>query len=390
MLSLFALALALAAPTNADAAVVVGISDYDALPAIPGAADVATGWFSFLTTKRGIPGEHVHLLRDGQATREEVQAAIAAATTQVKAGGTLWFVFIGHGAPDLSSGDGLLLGADTRAKETSVTSRGLSRGAIVSALQRGKQKRTLVVLDACFSGLTPDGSNELVPQMMATIPLKRLTTTTTMTVLSSSSTAAGPLPGRREPAFSSLLLGAMRGWGDSNNDAVVDVDEAFAFADQRLVDLVRDRDQRPSRSGPSFVLAVNATERAPSFNTVVAARDEAPAPAPATPAPAPAKADAVEDRVRYTFTGQTSNPIDPQVTGVVTTTSLRFQSGLGFLKEDLPLRTIASAEAVFGLGILAQPVKIILNSGRAIDFYVADRERFLRELAAARAAASKR
>ncbi len=162
-----------------------------------------------------------------------------------------------------------MLGAGTRAKETSVTSRGLTRAAIVSALQRG----TLVVLDACFSGLTPDGSHELVPQMMATIPLKRLTTTTMMTVLSSSSTVAGPLPGRREPAFSSLLPGAIRGWGESNNDAVVDVDEAFTFADQRLVDLVRDRDQRPSRSGPSFVLAENATERAPSFNTVVSARD---------------------------------------------------------------------------------------------------------------------
>jgi hypothetical protein len=279
-----------------------------------------------------------------------------------------------------------------------VTARGLSRTAIVTALQRGKQKHTLVVLDACFSGLAPDGQQELVPQMMATVPLKRLVTTAAVTVLSSSATAAGPLPGRREPAFSSLLLGAVRGWGDENGDATVDVDEAFSFVEQRLVGLVRDRDQRPSRSGPSFVLATGARERAPSFQSVAVARDEQTSsttsttqqPTNATKPAAPKGDGEGQERVVYTFKGLTNNPLDSQVTGVLTTKALRVQTGLGFLKKDLPLHTIASVEAVFGFGIMAQPVKIILIDGGAVEFYVEDRDRFLREVKAAVKAASKR
>ena len=55
----------------------------------------------------------VQTLRDTEATRETItrSAAIAAA---VKPGGTLWFVFVGHGAPSARGDDGLLLGVDVQ------------------------------------------------------------------------------------------------------------------------------------------------------------------------------------------------------------------------------------------------------------------------------------
>jgi hypothetical protein len=45
----------------------------------------------------------IPLLRDQQATVEKIEAFAKKAAADVKPGGTLWFVFIGHGAPIGSS-----------------------------------------------------------------------------------------------------------------------------------------------------------------------------------------------------------------------------------------------------------------------------------------------
>ena len=85
-----------------------------------------------------------------------------------------------------------------------------------------------------------------------------------------------------------------------------------------------------------------------------------------------------------------NNVIDSRISGVLTNTALRVRSGLGLFKEDVALKKIATVEAVFGLGIMVRPVRVVLIDGRAIDFYVEDVDRFLREVNAARTAISKR
>ena len=90
-----------------DAAVLVGITDYDHLPHIAGAAVNAKAWRDELVEVRGVPSRNVRLLRDGDATREDIESALQSAAQQVQAGGTLWFVFVGHGAPSSSGCWGL-------------------------------------------------------------------------------------------------------------------------------------------------------------------------------------------------------------------------------------------------------------------------------------------
>jgi hypothetical protein len=369
---MLALALAVAAfAAPEDAAVVVGVSDYYALPQVTGAAKNAADWHRWLTTSRGLKPQRVHLLRDADATREEIEAATRVATASVGPGGTLFFVFIGHGAPDLETGDGLLLGVDTQPKEISVKARGLPRDTVLSMLSQGKQAHTLVVLDACFSGQTPDGTAPLVPAMMATVPVKKAVVADTITVLSSSATASGPLPGRARPAFSALILGGMRGWGDANHDKKVDVDEAFAFARATLIELVRDRDQRPSRVGPSFLLAKNATEPMPNFAGVIAARDGLVAEgrmseqervsAPEVVSPQRRAAD----EVLFTFAGYTPLPEGAHVTAVVTPTSLRLGVA-GRAPREIQLGALAEVQAVGSFPLLTPPIQIILRDGTAI------------------------
>jgi hypothetical protein len=246
-----------------DTAVVVGIARPFALPVIAGAVDNANDWYFYFTQSRGLLPDRVTLLRDGGATKEDIDAALQAAIAKVGPQGTVWFVFIGHGAPSASGGDGMLLGADTQPTERSVEARGLSRSVVMERLAQAPH--AVMVLDACFSGQSHDGAVPLVKGAMATIPLKRVAPRHTVGVFSSSDQVAGPLPGMARPAFSYLLLGALRGWGDDNNDKVVTAIEAQRYTDGVLVAMVRDRDQRANYLGGDVPLSRGAKERGPDI-----------------------------------------------------------------------------------------------------------------------------
>jgi len=90
-----------------DAAIVAGVSRPFVLPEVKGAVENATEWYGWLTRARGVPVDHVTLLRDSEVTRESLKAAAEQAKTQVGKNGTLWIIFIGHGAPAKSGDDGL-------------------------------------------------------------------------------------------------------------------------------------------------------------------------------------------------------------------------------------------------------------------------------------------
>jgi hypothetical protein len=156
MIVSFLAALALAWPPLAnridtdrsptDTAVVVGIGQPFALPPIAGAVDNATDWYLYFTQSLGLAPERVTLLRDGGATKEDIDAALQLAVAKVGSTGTVWFVFIGHGAPSAAGGEGMLLGVDTQPTERSVEARGLSRTVIVERLSQAP--RAIMVLDA--------------------------------------------------------------------------------------------------------------------------------------------------------------------------------------------------------------------------------------------------
>src|SRR5579885_1891333 len=88
-----------------DAAVVVGIENYPFVAKVPGARRNADDWQSFLTDTLKVPLDKVALLRDNEASLEKLRRSAAQAAAQVLPGGTLWFVFIGHGAPSKDGKD---------------------------------------------------------------------------------------------------------------------------------------------------------------------------------------------------------------------------------------------------------------------------------------------
>lgn len=274
-----------------DAAVIAGVNRPFVLPEVKGAVENATDWYVWLTRARGVPAERVTLLRNAEVTRENLLAAAAKARGQVGPTGTLWIVFIGHGAPARDGSDGLLLGVDAQRTEASIAERGLPQAELLRAAQ-GKQRSTVAVVDACFSGMASDGRTPLVAGSQATLPVRRAAPAAGVLVLASSEEVAGPLPGHDRPAFSYLLLGALRGWADGNGDGAVTAGDALGYTRAALTALVTDKNQIPSaRGGPlDVVMHDKARERGPDLIQLVAEARAPASSAPVATVPAPSVA----------------------------------------------------------------------------------------------------
>ncbi len=256
-----------------DAALVIGVSAYASLPAIPGAADNAKDWFAYLARTRGVPVDNIRILADTDATKEEIEAATKDLLDKVGQGGTVWYIFIGHGTPNAAHDDGLLVGYDTQKNEKSLEVRGVAQKWVTSTIEADpKHANAIFIWDACFSGTTGDGK-ALVPGSQATIPVKRVAPGAAgrAAIFSASDQVAGPLPNHDRPAFTYLLLGALRGWADKppigNSDTQVTTVEAFNYARDTLRKVVHGRVQVPSMQGSAqpFVLSKSASEAGPDL-----------------------------------------------------------------------------------------------------------------------------
>lgn len=258
---------------DADAAVVVGIERYPFVAPVPGAAQNAEDWHLYLTKTRGVPVGQVKLLRDSEASLEDIRDAAAWAAGAVQPGGTLWFVFIGHGAPHKDGQDGVLIGVDAQQRAESLYNRSLRRSELMSILGKGRQESAVVVLDACFSGRTAEGK-ELVKGLQPLIALAAAGAWPKAAVFTAarSDQFAGPLPGATRPAFSYLMLGALRGWADADKDGAVTSKEALAYTQDSLEALLKDRRQTPELLGaPQGSLSRGAREAGPDVGSIVRA-----------------------------------------------------------------------------------------------------------------------
>ena len=240
-----------------DAAVIVGAENYLKVEHVPGAKQNANDWQAYLTGTLKVPADRVTLLLDDDATNDAIRQAAVEKAAQVGPDGTLWFVFIGHGAPSKDGKDGLLVGIDAQQKASSVYSRSFSRNELLSILAQGKQSKTLVLIDACFSGKSSSGQT-LVAGLQPLLTMRALPTgidrRTILMTAARSDQFAGPLPGGSRPAFSYLALGGLRGWA-ANAQGQVTASSLVDYIRGALT-LSRDRTQTPELTTPETAAVV--------------------------------------------------------------------------------------------------------------------------------------
>lgn len=254
-----------------DAAVVVAVEDYVFLPDVAGASDVGIAWYMYLSKVRRVPV--VMLLRDGEATVNKMRDALEKAVKRVQPGGRVWFVFIGHGAPSKDGKDGQLVGVTAQADEMDFYPHTLGRSEVLAILGKASSgaQPPVLVLDACFSGTDMAGAT-LIKGAQFVVSEELADSKSDQATLLTAGRAkdiAGPLPGAARPAFSYLVLGALRGWGDADGDGVVTAQEAVRYAQDALISLEPGRMQEPQRSGLDQPLTVKLTgstvERGPDL-----------------------------------------------------------------------------------------------------------------------------
>lgn len=243
-----------------DAAVIVAVEDYLLLPDVPGAIANANEWEVFLRSGLKVP--NVYVLANQDATREGMLKFAATAAKDVGKGGTIWWIFIGHGAPTVDGKDGLLVGMDAQQSVESLGARGLPQNELLAALQ-APGARTVMIVDACFSGRSANGEALAAGvQPVVAVQPSKLASDSVVLSAAKATEVAGQLEGARRPAFSYLMLGALRGWAD-DGDGDVTAGEALHFA-QRKLRGVKGRQQTPQASGElQLVLARGVSENKP-------------------------------------------------------------------------------------------------------------------------------
>lgn len=246
-----------------DVVVLVAPEDYIYLDDIAGSEQNARDWEVFFKQSLGVPSSNVFKLTGSAAAVENIEAQVEAARAKTSPEGKLWFIFIGHGTTildDEGASKGYLLGADTQQSLKSVARRGLATENLLQMLEAGKQEKTVVILDACFSGLDSKGKQLFEGGQLGLTEAAITARSERATILTASSATqfAGALPGARRPAFSYLLLAALRGWVNKGNGEAVTAGAALEYTSD-VLDHLKDRKQEPTIEGdPELVLTRGA------------------------------------------------------------------------------------------------------------------------------------
>jgi len=258
---------------SGDAAVIVAIENYQELLDVPGARANGEAWFNYLFFTRGVKRERIHVLFDDDARDKQITTAVAEAAREVKKGGKFWFVFIGHGAPK-SDQQGLLVGYDAYGSAEGLADRSVNANELLRSLS-GIDGTPVVVLDACFSGRSRS-ENALVAGLQPS-SVVRTTVPENALILTAArgDQFAGALPGEERPAFSYLLLGALRGWADRDGSGTITAKEAEQYVGDTLrVVLTGARKQTPTLEGgrQDFVLSASGEEEPPAIQELLGSK----------------------------------------------------------------------------------------------------------------------
>ena len=223
-------------------AVVVGIGAYDAMQALNFTDDDAYQMYAFLKSPEGgaLPDDRVEVLVDEDATRYNIEAALADKLGRADADDIVVFYYSGHGV------DGYFVPVDFDGVNNL-----LSHDRVEELLAASAAKHKLVLADACHSGglLAAKSTARAGASTTRLYEAFAKTRGGTALLLSSKSTETS-LEARnlRSGVFSHFLLRGMKGEADADGNRVVTVSELHAFLYGRVRDYTGRR-QTPLLTG---------------------------------------------------------------------------------------------------------------------------------------------
>lgn len=209
-------------------AIVIGIDDYARWPRLGYAANDAQAIADTLTTQFGFPSSQVIVLKNGEATRNNILAAFHDRLAHGGLGRNdrVFVFFAGHGATQrLASGRelGYIIPADSDPQR--FASDAIAMSDIQNIAENLPAKHVLFVMDACYSGLgltRGTGSTAFLRENARRIARQMLTAGGADQQVADS----GP---NGHSVFTWVLLQALSGNGDLNGDGLITGTELAAY-----------------------------------------------------------------------------------------------------------------------------------------------------------------
>lgn len=249
-----------AVPVTARWAVVIGVGDYDQQPQIKSLRYPrrdAEAMYDFLTTRGGIPADHLRLLADAtpdtatvparreSPTLRNLKRALDWLAQKASKDDLIFIYFSGHGAPTIDPAgretDGLakyLLPKD--ADLDSLYSSAFPMDEFQKVFDRILATRVVLLLDTCYSGSVVEGGRTVALSGIKATPdsqfLERLAGARGRTILTASRANEVSLesPDLEHGIFTYYLLQGLRGAADKDGDGVVTTMELYEYLEVQV------------------------------------------------------------------------------------------------------------------------------------------------------------
>ena len=249
-----------------DVALIISIEDYLYVSDYRGAKENGQDWKRWFLEGRGLSPERVFFLEDAQATQKNMVQTWKKVTKALGKKGRLWFVFLGYGSS--FKNQAYLITADTTLKKNHVRKNGWAWKNMQELLKKQKEVEVVAILDACFSGTTPQ--QELLNVETKTLDAQKLAyERMSVLVYNKMDSCLGEIPQLRRIPFSYLSLGALRGWGDVDFDGQITLQEMLGYTNAvfETVSPERPRDSLLIAEDPNMVMS-KAFEAGPDLEEI--------------------------------------------------------------------------------------------------------------------------
>lgn len=212
-----------------DRAIIIALEEYESLIGIRHASGNSDDWERYFTSALGLPSSQVSVLKDSSASRMRIENELKRAGKKLKRDGKLWVIYIGHGITMYDSGEAAILPYYTPTEPKELYASAISTSEIASLIGKS-DAQSIFVFDTAFNGLDRKGKplSEALPAQPGVIP--NITKKTTVLSAVSPNEVAGNLTENGRPAFSYLVLGALRGWADADQNGWMSLLESVDYA----------------------------------------------------------------------------------------------------------------------------------------------------------------
>jgi len=216
-----------------DRAIIIALEEYESLEGVRNATMNATDWQAYFTTGLGLPESQVSVLTNATASQMRIRKEFKRQGRRLHQDGRLWVIYIGHGLTMFDGQQGAILPYYTSTEPKEMYAQAITTTDMASWIGKSDAK-SIFVFDTAFNGLDRSGRplSSSFPTQAGIVP----SVTPRSTVISAVSPEenAGYLTENSRPALSYVLLGALRGWSDTDDNGWMTLLEATEYADMVL------------------------------------------------------------------------------------------------------------------------------------------------------------